>query len=226
MVSTPTTQNEEASDMARKADDPKKTDPEAPHGRKADGTPKKKPGAPKGRPTGKRGVIVVNDLVPWRRKVREARIKLDDVAKEIFLAHYAQNGRYAHAADAADVSCQCVDNHLKDDPEFAEAFEEAKARYRDTFLTHARDLMMGIKEPIVGGKERNEIVGHKVIYPIPLIQMEMRRVEPEYKDKSEVDMKVAGGVLVAPAQCTPEEWVKLHSAGAKGKAAPEDQHDD
>jgi len=161
------------------------------------------------------------DQTNWRHRMREGRIKFDDDAKLIFLRAFAEHGRMTEAAFAANVTGACVNNHLKIDPDFLAAFQEAKAIYRDKFIKHAQNLMFdGVDEPILGGRFKDEVVAHKRVYPLNLIAMEMRRVEPEYKERTEVDMTVNGGVLVVPPRISPSEWAEKY-----GKPAPTGEAD-
>lgn len=169
-------------------------------------TRKKTPG-PRASTTGGPGPRKV-DQSSWRKRMKTSRIKFDDDAKERFLQGYAEHGRMHDGAVAAGVTYSCVKNHLDNDPEFMQAFLEAKQAYRDRFLRHVQKMMFeGVEEPIIGGQFKDEVVAYKRVYPTNLIAMEMRRVEPEYKERTEVDMNVQGGVLVVPARMSTEEWM-------------------
>jgi hypothetical protein len=186
-------------------DEPEK---KAPKGRGGPRNTRKKVGV-NASTTGGPGPRVINDLVPWRRAIREGRTKLDDIAKNTFLEHFSQNGMMMAGATAAGVTYSAVKNHLDNDPEFMEAFLEAKQAYRDLIMSHAKRLILeGVEEPIIGGQFKDQVVATKIVYPTNLIAMEMRRVEPEYKERSEVDIKGGGGVLVVPAGQTPQEWIE------------------
>jgi hypothetical protein len=192
----------------------------------------KKPNLPEGKDTkagkkrksttGGRGPRNVNQAT-WRRKMQESRLKFDDDAKQRFLDDFAEHGLMWHAANAAGVHVTTVGGHLDNDPEFMQAFQEAKAQYADNIVAHHRRLCLkGVEEPIVGGPDKDEVIAHKVTYPTNLIAMELKRMEPEYKDKTEVDMTVNGGVLVAPSQMTPAEWTEKF-AKKRGEDEAEEQ---
>lgn len=187
--------------------------------KKAKGSrPRKKNGELFPSSTGGPGKRVV-DQTNWRRQLQERRIKFDDKAKWAFIAEFAMHNRFMHACEAAGVSFRTVKAHIENDPEFAELVEEAKEFYKSRVLKHAQRLMLeGMSEPILGGKFKDEVVGEKIIYPIQLIAMEMKKVDPDYKDRQEIEHKGGGGVLVAPAGKSPEEWVREaeeHNAKAK-----------
>ena len=153
---------------------------------------------------GKRNV----DQSSWRQELKERRIKFDDDAKKRFLDVYREFNLMMRAAEAACVSLQTVKNHLENDPEFAELFEEAKESYKDRVLEHHRNLAFnGITNDVFAGKDGDK-VGTKTEYPIQLVAMEVKKVDPSYKERSEIDLKTnGGGVLVAPAGMTAEEWI-------------------
>lgn len=184
------------------------------------GSTKRRDGEPNASTTGGPGPRNV-DMSNWRQKMKEERVKFDDDRKEVFLNHFRQRNRLGEAAKAAGVTGATVRKHLENDPDFFEAFEEARLDYKDQFMDHVQNLMLeGIREPIFGGQFKDEEVGQKVTYPTNLIAMEMRRVEPEYKERVEIDAKVQGGVLAVPADAgmSVAEW-----AAKYGKPAPTDE---
>lgn len=160
-------------------------------------------------------------LANWRTEIQASRLKFDDDAKARFLEHFRQFGRMGQAAEAAGVGGNTVRSHLDKDPDFAEAFQDAKDAYRDRVHETAYAVAVeGIDEPIIGGEFKDEVVAYKKVYATNILAMELKRVDPGYKERSEVDMNVRGGVLVAPAQCSPDEWIKQH-----GQAKPSEEED-
>lgn len=114
------------------------------------------------------------------------------------------------AALAAGVSWHTVHRRRDDDPEFEAQFEEARRKFADKFLKHADDLCLtGIRNPVFFEGQK---CGEKVEYPIPLIQMRLRSLFPEMRERQEVDLNMRGGVLVVPATATPTEWEKTFGA--------------
>lgn len=169
----------------------------------------KKDGTPRASTTGGPGPREA-DQSSWRRRMQESRLKFDDRAKEIFLEKYAECGLMYVSARAAGVTTQTVRGHIENDPVFADAFEEAKAAYRDIVMAHAYKLSIeGVDEPIIGGQWKDEVVAYKKVYATNILAMEMRRVNPDYKDRADVNLSGnVGGVLVVPARLSVEEWTK------------------
>lgn len=120
----------------------------------------------------------------------------DETRKNIFLDFIAEHGRVMDACKAAGVSSSTVRKHVDTDPEFAEAYDHAKQEYAD-YVTSVveRRAMEGTKEPIMGGRFKDEIVGHKIVYETPLTIMHAKRYVPEYRERQQVDVAVTGGVL-------------------------------
>ncbi|HNQ98351.1 MAG TPA: hypothetical protein PKN52_00045 [Trueperaceae bacterium] len=169
----------------------------------------KKDGTPRASTTGGPGPRVV-DMSNWRRRLQESRLKFDDRAKNIFLEKYAECGLMYVSARAAGVTPPTVTSHVENDPDFAAAFQDAKDAYRDRVMAHAYKLSIeGVEEPIIGGKDKDEVVAYKKVYATNILAMEMRRVNPDYKDRADVNLSGnVGGVLVVPARLSVEEWTK------------------
>lgn len=135
----------------------------------------------------------------WRVKVVAQREKFDDAAKELFLAEYAKNARMGDSARAAGVTPPTVRRHLESDTDFAEACLAAEHEYRDRLIAHHQNLVFEGTTKTSYDRTGN-IVSEEKIYPIRLIELELKKHDEGYRDKREVDMKVSGGVLVAPAE--------------------------
>lgn len=161
------------------------------------------------------------DMKTWRTKLQASKIKFDDTQKGIYLNHLRQFGRKQQACAAAGVGLDTVARHIENDPEFANAREEALAAYADVVQQLAWKLMSGVKKPIVGGQFKDEIITHELVHATNLLAMEMRKTDPAYKDRSEVDMNhKGGGVLVAPPGISAEDFVKQEEARNAGKKEP------
>lgn len=160
----------------------------------------------------------------WRRIAQTAKMKLTDELKVKYCEHLARYGQKAAAAESVNVSTTCIQNNRELDPVFDAMCNEAFAHYADRVHTLAWKLMDGVKKPIVGGKDKDEIVAYEMVHAVPIVQMELKRVNPEYKDRSEIDMKGnASAVLIAPPNQTPEEWLKATQAAAETTKDPREE---
>lgn len=161
------------------------------------------------------------DLSGWRKQIQAAKLKFDDVQKGIYLNVLAKTGRKQQAADAAGVCVSLVLRHRDNDPEFNNAVDAALQKYHDKVHTLAYKLMDGVKEPIVGGKDKDQIVAHKMVHATNLLAMEMRRVNPEYKERAEVEHTGNNGVLIVPETAkSVEDFLKQEAERNKDKPMP------
>lgn len=222
-----------------------------------------KSGKPRRTTVGKRRPRV--DQTNWRQKLAERRIKFDDDQKHIFLREYAATGLKCRSAEKATVSLLTINNHIDNDPDFAEAVDEALQTYRDSVVQEVnrrgkvgvlkpvynkdgrvyepvydertgqmqrRSVTVEVKDPKTGEirqEERDELVMVPAFireFSDRLLELEAKRVEPTYRDKSTIDLNTAGGgVLVAPAGMTPEQWIanaERHNAEADKRHAAEE----
>ena len=159
------------------------------------------------------GVVSKKDY----RKKYLTRTAFDDGAKGVALDMFAKTGRVTDAAMVAGVSSSTVRNHLERDPEFAQAWEIARQEYADyvTGLIEER-AFKGIEEPIIGGKFRDQVVAHKRVFSDSLAMMHAKRYVEEYRERQQLDVSVAGGVLAvaSPMPNTDSgtrKWKKLYS---------------
>ena len=167
--------------------------------------PRKKRKSPQASTTGKRNPKVVQDT--WRTRLMTSRVKFDDDQKEIYLLALADHGRKGDAAKTAGVCPQTVLDHCRNDPNFEAAFNNALDAYRDKFVDHATNLALNGVEKRRYNKD-GDLVEETKEYPIRLIELELKRVEPGYRDKQTIDMNHKGGVLLAPAGVSPADWMK------------------
>lgn len=152
------------------------------------------------------------DQSTWRRQLQQSRIKFDDDQKGLYLKALAEHGRKGDAARAAGVSQQCVRDHLDNDPDFQEQAEEAMSCYRDRLVGHHQTLLFEGEIHRRFNKD-GELIEERHVYPVRLIELELKRHEPEYRERQTIDLEGAGaGVLVAPAEMSPQEWIEQMQA--------------
>ena len=148
------------------------------------------------------------DQATWRKKMQASRIKFDDIQKEVFLAALARHGKKMLAAKQAGVCLQTVNDHLENDPDFAANYDETVEDRAQRIVDQLeREALEGHTQPIFD-KDGNE-VGEKRIYESGLRAMLLKRYDPEYKDRQEIDLKGGGGVLLVPATATDDEWAAM-----------------
>lgn len=140
-----------------------------------------------------------------------SRIKFGDAEKGVFLETYRKWGRMGEAAAAAGVSTQCVRAHIEEDEDFAQALLMAEEEYREKLIGHHQDLVFN--GTIKKSYDRNgNIVSEETVYPIRLIELELKKHDSGYREKQEVSVNHSGGVLVAPAEMgSIDDWEKKFS---------------
>jgi len=158
-------------------------------------------------------VDIFDDITgEWRTEIRMSRIKFDDKAKEIFLREYAKWGRMGEAAAAAGVSPQTVRAHLEDDEDFAEALIMQETEYQEKLIGHHQNLLFNGTTKKSYDRNGN-LVSEETIYPIRLIELELKKHDEGYRDKQEVKVNHTGGVMIAPAETKDvDDWEKRFGA--------------
>lgn len=129
--------------------------------------------------------------------------------KEIFIFTLAEMGTIPAAAEAAGVSPGTAYNHhnpnnSRFDPDFAEAWEDAMAEYNASVEREIHERAInGWEEPVFGGKDKDEVVGHVTKKSDRLIlALAKRRMPKEYGDKVEVT-KTGGGAGSSTTEIAP-----------------------
>lgn len=179
---------------------------------------RKKNGDPHPSTTGKSNPVA--NQTNWRDKLEATRIKFDDEQKIVYANALAGHGLKGRSAQTAGVCMQTVRKHLENDPDFAELVEEALETYRDKFVDHLTTLAYdGVL--VKKYNKEGELIEERIDYPIRLIELEAKRVEPGYRDKQQIDINTGNtGVLLAPADKTPEQWVREALEENKTKQPP------
>lgn len=144
----------------------------------------------------------------WRNVVRMSRKKFDDNAMLIFLKEYGKWGRMGDAASAAGVTPQTVRHYMEEDEEFGEAVMLQENEYRDKLIGHHQNLLFNGTQKESYDRNGN-LVSTETVYPIRLIELELKKHDKGYRDKQELEINHTGGVLVAPAEtATIGDWEK------------------
>lgn len=143
----------------------------------------------------------------WLKTVMRHRADFSEEVQMKALQAVMQVGTVGAAAVAAGMSHVTLRKHLKKDPVFAERFEQAKA-YFNARLESAviKRAIEGWQEPIYSNKT-GALLGHKTVYDGKLAEVLLKRHEPEYRNQTNVDVNVKGGVLLlSDSPKTFDEW--------------------
>ena len=114
------------------------------------------------------------------------------------LNHIVNYGVLAHACLSQGVSYRTLELLVKDYVGFAALKVEAQALYRDKVsrAVHNRAITGWVEPQFYKG----QFCGYIRKFSDRMLELQAKRYEPEYRDKSAVDVNVAGGVLVANAE--------------------------
>lgn len=123
-----------------------------------------------------------------------------------FLDAYMDCGHKAKAALVAGLSYSSILKAEKADPEFAEEVKQAHELFAAKLSDAAyKAAVEGWKRPIFDAKGNQ--VGTEWKFSERILELLLKRHDPNFRDKVEVDQKVSGGVIVvqAPAM-TMADW--------------------
>jgi hypothetical protein len=141
---------------------------------------------------------------------------------EAYLGFLAETGTIKHAANLSGLGYNTVLRLRKVDDDFKAMHEEALEDYRDTLVREChRRAVEGWEEPVFSQRMGTEI-GTVRKYDSRLLELMLKRHIPEFRDKFEGEIKVSGGVLVAPvAASSVEEWKARHANARIELLSPE-----
>lgn len=124
---------------------------------------------------------LVGRLVP----LIELRIPLTDPkGKALFLDILELTGSARTGLDALGIaSIKCLQSELARDAAFNEAYDVALERHRDRIYAAARHRAVeGYEVPIVGGRNKDEIVAYERKYSDNIMMLMLKRHFPEFRE--------------------------------------------
>jgi poly-beta-hydroxyalkanoate depolymerase len=145
--------------------------------------------------------------------------------RELFIHHYRKTNNLAHSAALIGVSASAVRQRRKKDKIFAKLMDLAEEQYADQVKSVFQDLALNGTEKHTYDRNGNLISTERVIHG-RLLELEMKRVDPSYNEKREVAHTVAGGVLVAPAEVSIDQWEKQYNRDEEGYNTGLQEEDD
>lgn len=169
-------------------------------------------------------------MKPIQKLQRKPPVEFTAARKEQFLELYRKNGLLYLSAEIVGVHERTVQDHVKQDPVFGEAYESAKQAWIDEVLVQeaVRRATKGNQRPIVGGKDRDEIVAHEMVYSDQLMALMLRSRRGEFRDgvNGGEGGGSGGGVLLVPtAPMTMDDWEAAFSTDALGKNGQDPEGD-
>lgn len=124
------------------------------------------------------------------------------------LNHIVNYGVITHACMSKGVSSRTLEELVKQYPALMDLKDEAKNLYRDKVsrAVHNRAIE-GWLEPVF---YKGSLVGFVRKFSDRMLELQAKRYIPEYRDRSAMDVNVAGGVLVVNGEGIPdkEAWLE------------------
>jgi hypothetical protein len=144
-------------------------------------------------------------------KMKMKARRFGDNEKIEFLEEYSKWGRMGESCQKVGFSLQAVRHALETDEVFAAAFAEAELVYKEKLLAHHQNLVF--KGQTKRTYDRNgNLISKERVYPIRLIELELKKHDAGYREKQEIAVNHSGGVVVAPSEVgSVDDWEKKFS---------------
>lgn len=136
------------------------------------------------------------------------KVKITDELKDAYCDRLLVHGKKTIAAIEVGLHYNTVREHAKIDPGFQEAIAEALA-------ARSQRIVDGLEESALNGEvslgydKEGNLISEKVVFETPLRMAMLKRHDPEYVDRKEIEHTHRGGVLVVPGRLTMESWREL-----------------
>lgn len=119
-----------------------------------------------------------------------------------FLEAYMDCGHKAKAALIAGLSYSSILRAEKDDPEFADEVVQAHELFTAKLSDAAyKAAVEGWKVPKFDAK--GQLCGHEWKFSERILELMLKRHDPAFRDKADIDVKHSGGVVVVQAPALP-----------------------
>lgn len=129
--------------------------------------------------------------------------------KARFLFNLRMTGQLQRSAQGSGISPRTVRNHLKDDPDFKDAYDEAYGDFKESIETEImRRAIMGWEEPVY---QQGILAGTVRKYDSRLLELLAKRHIPAYKEKQLPTDGLPAGILVVPITQGAIDWEAQHN---------------
>lgn len=176
------------------------------------------------------GVLSMQQTTPKKNILaRKPPVEFTVERKMMFLELYRKTGLLSRSAELTGVTTNAVREHRSFDPVFDEMVEDAHQCWIDEVLVQnaIKRATVGTQKPIVGGKDRDQIVAYETQYSDALHLALLKSKRPEFKDKgnaTETEQRNGGVLIVTNSPVHIDHWETLYGDMADGsKAANKEQ---
>lgn len=128
----------------------------------------------------------------------EVRLPKDDpTAQGLFCEVLEVTGSFRAACDTLGIKREReMMDYMTTDIEFAEAVNAAAARHRDRLYAVAlQRATTGYQKPIIGGKDRDKIVGYETVVSDSLLVLLLKRHFPEFREATRANLSVTNNTM-------------------------------
>ena len=139
------------------------------------------------------------------------KVKITDELKEAYCDRLSIHGKKTIAAIEVGLHYNTVREHAKIDPGFQEAIAEALALRSQRIVDRLEDDALEGTVNLGYDKDGN-LISEKTVFETPLRMAMLKRHDPEYVDRKEIEHTHRGGVLVVPGRLTMDSWRQLFEA--------------
>lgn len=134
--------------------------------------------------------------------------RFDADRKARFLSILRLCGQLQRSAQEAGIAPVTVRTHMKDDPDFKDAYDEAYNDFKEAIESEImRRAIMGWEEPVY---QQGVLAGTVRKYDSRLLELLAKRHIPAYKEKYLPTDGLPIGILVVPESKPALEWEKDH----------------
>lgn len=139
--------------------------------------------------------------LPTHFRTRRSALRIEEITVEHierFLDNLRTTGLWYESAEACGLSYSTILRLRKQDEEFKEMCEEMMQSYRESLERACHNRAVdGWDEPVFSQRLGTQI-GTIRKFDSRLLELMLKRHIPEYREKYEGEIKITGGVLVAP----------------------------
>lgn len=109
---------------------------------------------------------------------------------EKFLSTLERVGLLRIAADAVGVKVNRIQDYRREHPEFDEMVIDAIGRHADNCVARIQSIALdGTKKPLIGGKDRDQIVAYETRHPERLLELFLLKHDSSYNPKQTVSVE-------------------------------------
>ena len=142
-------------------------------------------------------------------------IKFSGERKQLFIDKMKETGSRAYAMACCGIAGSTVCEHLANDPDFKQAYEDAKEWHVENYIVKEaqRRAVEGVKKAVYGGRFKDEVVGEETVYSDSLMSLFLKSKAKEFKPAQPgADINEKGVLVILGNTLTPEEWAKKYQA--------------